>query len=105
MSNTEAKYDMNEFAHQSASLVDSSSGGGFEAFNSRPQQQSFQRKDDHADSLTVNKKSDWTMDMPKIEYQPDIEDEEDDGDSESQNIVLDGDKFLSEDDSDTGEAS
>ena len=45
------------------------------------------------------------MDMPKIEYQPDIEDEEDDGDSESQNIVLDGDKFLSEDDSDTGEAS
>ena len=45
----------------------------------------------------VNKKSDWTMDMPKIEYQPEQEEEDGASSADLQNLEqLDDNEFLSE---------
>ena len=37
-------------------------------------------------TLIINKKSDWTMDMPKIEYQPEQDDDEDDDDKDGDHL-------------------
>lgn len=53
--------------------------------------------------IQINKKSDWTMDMPKIEYQPEQDDEEEDDDDEDGGVAQNQpilNQFLSDDSAD-----
>ena len=100
------------YGQQVASLEDMASGsiGATPALHNAPTFNHNAAMGESADFMAqviVNKKSDWTMDMPKIEYQPDNDDDDEysesatgkDGDAE-----LEGKEFLS-DESDDDEAN